>query len=273
MIAALAFDTPALLDDGRTLRRASFVSRSTLPLSAACLVGNGVRETLGRLLARDLEVDLIEPAMPLGTQRRTLLEGATISRVRGRICDGFVILRPADARRIVALAFGEHERLDDALSDIERVTVERVVAALVPLCNVLCGTLGPVTRETSDRAACDLVTYFEIRTTGSPRIAIGFALTRDPAEEIGTPLVLDDLADIELEGTVELGAGSLGVPGFSRLAPGATVVLDTTLGSLGTLRFGDVAFARGTCGISDGRSVIAIDAGATPAPARAEAGR
>lgn len=261
MIAALAFDTPLVLDDGRIVRRPTFVPRSTLPLSAACLVANGVRETLARLLAREIDVDLIEPAMPRGNERRMLLEGALISRVRGRLCDGFVIVRAADARRIVALAFGESGRPSDvALSDIERTTVERVLAALVPLCNALCGTLGPVTRESSERAACDLATYFEVRTTGAVRIAVGFAITRDPAEDVGAPLELDDLGDVEIEGCVELGTGTLGVPAFSRLATGATLVLEATLGTLGTLRFGDVTFARGTCGVSDGRSVISIEA-------------
>jgi len=270
VIATLRFDRPAVLDDGRVIRRPSFVPHSTLPISAACLVANGVRETLSRLLASDLDVDLIEPAMPLGAERRTLLDGATILRVRGRLCDGFVIVRPLDLRRIVALAFGESERPEaDALSEIERATVERVVTALVPLCNVLCGTLGPVSRETGERAACDLVTYFEVRTTGSAHVAIGFALTHDPVEEVTARLTLDDLSDIEIEGSVELGTGALGVPAFSRLAAGATLVLETALAAPGTLRFGDVAFARGTCGVSEGRCAINLDLrlAARPEPA------
>lgn len=260
MIATLAFGGPSLLDDGRIVRRPSFAPRSTLPISAACLVANGVRETLSRLLACDLEIDLIEPAIPGGAERRMLLEHASILRVRGRICDGFVIVRPVDQRRIVALAFGEGERPEsDDLSEIERATVDRVLTALVPLCNVLCGTLGPVSREAIERAACDLVTYFEVRTTGAVRLAIGFALTHDPAEEITARITLDDLAEVEIEGAVELGIGTLGVPAFSRLAAGATLVLDTPLSALGTLYFGNVAFSRGTCGASDGRNAFTIE--------------
>jgi len=40
------------------------------------------------------------------------------------------------------------------------------------------------------------------------------------------------------------------------LACGVTIVLDTALGAPGVLRFGEVAFARGLCGVSDGRSAI-----------------
>ncbi len=260
MIAALGFESPQLQSDGRIVRTPLFTPRSTLPLSAACLVANGVREALSRLLAMELDVDLIEPAIPGAQERRVLLDGAIVFRVRGRICDGFVIVRAADARRLVALAFGEADRSErDPLSEIERATLERIASGLVPLCNTLCGTLGPVTRESSDRAACDMATYFEVRTTGSLRIAVGFALTRDPVEEVTDRVTLDDLADVELTGAVEFGRGNLGVPAFSRLATGATIVLETSLGDPGRLRFGDVAFGRGTCGVKNGRSAFVFD--------------
>ncbi len=224
------------------------------------MVANGVREQLSRLLATELEVELVEPAIPSANERRILVEGATIFRVRGRICDGFVIVRSADARRLVALAFGESERPErDALSEIERATLDRIASGLVPLCNTLCGTLGPVARESNERAACDLASYFEVRTTGALRIAIGFALTRDPPEEIGERIVLADLEQVELEATVEFGWGNLGVPAFSRLAPGTTLLLETKLGAPGRLRFGEVSFATGTCGVFNGRSALVFD--------------
>ncbi|MBD5634363.1 MAG: hypothetical protein IAI49_07775, partial [Candidatus Eremiobacteraeota bacterium] len=254
MIAVLSFGRCENVG-GRSVRRPVFVPRSTLPLSAACIVANGVREQLSRLLAVEVDVELIEPVVPGPAERRTLVAGATVLRVRGRLCDGFVIVRPADARRLVALAFGENERSErDALSEIERATLERIVAGLVPLCNSLCGTLGPVVRETSERVACDLATYFEVRTTGALRIAVGFGLSRDPAEDVGESLCLDDIAAIELEARVDVAAGALGVPAFSRIAIGTTLRLDTPLGAPGILRFADVPFARVTCGVANGRN-------------------
>ncbi len=261
MIATLAFGDPVADGRGRRLRSPRFVPRSTLPLGAACVVANGLREQLSRQLACELDVELIEPAVPGPAERRTLLDRATIVRVRGRLCDAFVIVRPADGRRLAALAFGETERSErDALSGIERATLDRIVTGLVPLCNTLCGTLGPVTRETVERAACDLATYFEVRTTGASRIAVGFGLTTDPAEAVSDPLALDDIGAIELEGRVEVGSGVLGVPAFSRIAVGATLALETELGTPGTLRFGDVAFARVTCGVANGRNAAVFDA-------------
>ncbi len=260
MIAALAFGPSARAPGGRAVRAVRFVPRSTLPLSAACLVANGVREQLSRLLAAELDVELLEPAIPGPAERRMLVAGATIVRVRGRKTDAFVIVRPADARRLVAVAFGESERPDgENLSAIERATLERIASSLVPLCNALCGTLGPVTRETNDRAACDIATYFEVRTTGPLRIAIGFSLSRDPAEEVCGSLELRDLADVELALRVEFAAGSLGVPAFSRIAPGATIRFDTRLGESGTLRCGDVALGGVTCGVINGRNAASFD--------------
>jgi hypothetical protein len=255
MIAALAFT-----GTGR-VRSARFEPRSTLPLSAACVVANGVRETLARMLARELEVELIDPAIPGGAERRTLVAGATIVRVRGRLCDGFVIVRPADARRLAALAFGESERAHGAaLSAIESAALERIVAGLVPLCTPLCGTLGPTVRESPDRAASEFATYFEVRTTGPAPVAIGFGLSRDPAEPVADPLTLDDLGAVELEGRVDVGRAQLGVPAFSRLAVGATIPLETPLGTPGVLRFGAVAFARVTCGVANGRHAAGFEA-------------
>ncbi len=260
MISALAFGAPAPLDDGRIVRSCAFVPKSNLPLSAACLVANGVREALTRLLASELDVELFEPAIPGARERRLLLDGAFVYRVRGRIGDGFIIIRAADARTLVARAYGEDQRPSQAqLSELEVATLERIVHGIAPLCNTLCGTLGPVSRESTERAACDMATYFEVRTTGRERLAIGFALTKDPPETVAERITLDDLLEIELAASVEFGSGTLAVPAFSRLAPGALIALDTALGGSGVLRLGDVRYARGTCGARDGRSAIRFD--------------
>jgi hypothetical protein len=260
MIAALHFDRPTRIADGRTIREPSFARRSTLPLSAACLVANGVRERLSQLLAADLDVELIPPAIPEARERRVLVDGASIVRVRGRLCDAFVIIRPADASRLAAVAFGESERSDRAaLSHIERATLERIAANLVPLCNTLCGTLGPSMRETIDRAVCDIVTYFEVRTTGAVRIAVGFALSADPPEDVTDRLTIDDLGAIELVGRVVVATGAIGVPAFSRIAVGATLALETALGASGAFCFGDVTYARVTCGVAGGRHAATLD--------------
>lgn len=260
MITALRFGPAAAGADGRAVREITFSVRSTFPLQAACLVANGLREQLTRLLAHDFELDLVEPVLVCLQARRVLFSSAYTYRVRGRVCDAFVVLRAVDARRLVAAAFGEPERPErDPLSEIERTTLERIVAAIAPLCTPLCGQPGPVSREPAERAEIESVTYFEVRTSGALAVAIGFSLTRDPAEEVGQRLLLDDLLDVRIEGSVECARGAIGVPAFARLEAQTTVSLQTQLDDLGTLRFGDVIFASGKCGAVDGRSTFIID--------------
>lgn len=260
MIAALTFGAPSVAG-GRTVRDAGFAARSTLPLSAACLVANGVREALSRSLARELEVELLEPAVPDARQRRILVADATVVRVRGRLCDAFVIVRGGDARRLVALAFGETECAERAsFSAIERATFERILAAFVPLCAPLCGALGATGREHAERACADLATYFEVRAQGTLPVAVGFALSRDPDEDVSECLTLDDLAEVELAGSVTCASGTIDAGTFARLAPGATLALETPLAGRGVLSFGGVAFARGTCGVAAGRCAFSVAA-------------
>jgi hypothetical protein len=260
VIAALRFGPPASGAGGRTLRELTFSPRSTFPLQAACLVANGLREQLTRLLAHDFELDLVEPTLVCAQARRVLFASALAYRVRGRLCDAFIVLRSADARRLVAAAFGEAERPErDPLSEIERATLERIISAVAPLCAPLCGQPGAVTREPAERAEIESVTYFEVRTSGALTVAIGFALTRDPAEEVGPRLALDDLLDVNLEGTVECASGSIGVLAFASLDAQTTLALETQLEAPGALRFGDVVVARGTCGALAGRSTFVLD--------------
>jgi flagellar motor switch/type III secretory pathway protein FliN len=260
VITAMRFGPPAAGAGGRILRELTFSVRSTFPLQAACLVANGLREQLTRLLAYDFELDLVEPTLVCAQARRVLFASALVYRVRGRLCDAFIVLRATDARRLVAAAFGEAERPErDPLSEIERTTLERIIAAVAPLCAPLCGQPGAVTREPSERAEIESVTYFEVRTSGALSVAIGFALTRDPAEEVGSRLALDDLLDVKLEGTVECARGSIGVPAFAGLDAQTTLALETQLEAPGSLRFGDVLVARGICGAVEGRSTFVVE--------------
>lgn len=259
MIATLGFGTPQVLEDGRILREPVFALHSTLPVSAVCHVANGVREQLARLLGRELEVEVIEPVVPRAEERRVLFADAIVHRVRGRLGDAFVILRPRDARKLVAAAFGEPERADDALSEIERRTLERVIAALLPLCAPLCGTLGAVSRETPERCEHECATYVEVRVAPLG-VAIGFALTRDPPEEIGARILLDALLDVAIPMRVVLAEGELPIPQFARMEPGDTIPLATSVDEPGRLHLGAVPFAHGACGVRGGRHALTITA-------------
>jgi hypothetical protein len=259
MIAALTFDESDEACAGTIVRRARFVRRSSLPAAAACLVANGAREQLSRLLALDIETEVTEPAVLDEGARAVVFGDGFAYRVRGHGCDAFVALRRPDAKRLVAAAFGELEASDaDVLSPIERATLERLAAALTSLCAPLCGAVRSVRAESPGRAAREAETYFEVRAGGRIDAAVGFALTRDPAEPAGEPLTIGELADVEIPCRVEFASGALDAGAFARLAPQAVVALDTMLGARGTFFAGDVALLRGACGARDGRTAFAV---------------
>jgi flagellar motor switch/type III secretory pathway protein FliN len=259
VIVALGFDAPERLPDGRVVRAAHFRRRSSLPASAACLVANGAREQLSRLLAIDLETEVTEPAVLDAAARTVLFAGGFAYRVRGHGCDAFVALRAPEAKRLAAAAFGELDVPADAtLSVLERATLERLAGALTALCAPLCGAVRAVQAESPERAAREAETYFEVRTGGRVVASVGFALSRDPAEPAaGEPFALEELEDVEIPCCVEFARGALNVGVFSRLAEQTTIALDTPIGAGGTLFASDVPLLRGICGARDGRSAFA----------------
>lgn len=260
MIAALRFGAPHEAN-GRIVRALGFMPRSTLPLQAVCMLANGVCEQMKQLFARDFEARVVEPVIPDAAAREVLFEDALAYRVRGHICDAFILLRPLDARRLSAAAFGEAERPENTpLSEVERTTLERVLAALAPLCVPLCGKVGAVAPERARRAQAECVTYFETRMSGAASISIGFALTSDPPEEATGYMRIEDLLDVELEARVECARGETAFSSLAALNCGAIVPLRTGLEESGVVRFGDVVFARGTCGLSGERFSFAVGA-------------
>jgi len=63
-VTVLGFEPLATVIDGRRIRKMRFESRSALPISAACVVANGVRELLGELIGAALSLRLLVPLLP-----------------------------------------------------------------------------------------------------------------------------------------------------------------------------------------------------------------
>jgi hypothetical protein len=260
VIAALAFGPAEPSGDGRKLRRPSFAARSTLPLGAMCLVANSVREALASLLARDLDVELTEAVVPGAQARRILFHEAHVVRVRGRVGDAFVAVRAADARRLVALAFAEADRSEiEPLSEIETRTLARLLDAVVQQSAPLCGAIGGSGPERAERAAEETASYFEVRTAGALRCAIGFGLTLDPAEEVSGRIGLEALLDVSLELRVDCEAGAWRLGEIAALQAGATLPVEDDFERHGRVRAGSVVLAAGSCGASEGRAALRID--------------
>ncbi|HEY6325785.1 MAG TPA: hypothetical protein VIW73_04615, partial [Candidatus Cybelea sp.] len=94
-------------DSGKRVRETRFERRSSLPASAACVVANGIRETLTALLGSPVTLRLFEPVMPDPDAWDAIARDATMYRVRGSVADAAIVLRAADAIAFASAVFGE----------------------------------------------------------------------------------------------------------------------------------------------------------------------
>jgi len=252
----LAFE-PAALARG-CVREAAFVSRSLLPMPAACAVANGVRETLGSLLAEPISLQLLEPIVPDAASWRALTAGARFYRARGPACEAALVLRAEDALGLAAGAFGETPDAARPLSAVEEETLARFASALSGSLAHVCGPGSSGAERILDISG--FVTYFEMLIERPIEARIGVALSRDPNPAPGRTLRAEDLGGVEIELGVELARGVLAASEFLDLRPGAHVPMKTRIGDPGLLKAGAVSLARGECGVSGGRAAFAVTA-------------
>ena len=162
------------------VRRGTFEERSLLPVSAACIVANAMRERLTTLCGRCVDLRLWPPAVPCASAWETILRGAQLHVIRGSLCDAAFVLRPFDAQALATLLFGERpcEHAERALSPLESEITRRAIAAvavtLAPVCGE--GTVEPRSSRTS------FVTYFELHVLEPAPLCIGIALSREPPQ-------------------------------------------------------------------------------------------
>jgi flagellar motor switch/type III secretory pathway protein FliN len=253
----LGFERVGFLHRGRRIRQPRFDERSELPVSAACLAANGIRETLAGLLSVPLQTRVLEPAIPKATAWDDLLHDAHVFIVRGSLGDAAVVLRPADARALVAAAFGEPGGGERVLSRIERSVLSRLVAAIVPTLAAVCGVNVAMVGEAT-KSKCAYTTYFEVLIEGGLRARVGIALACDPRVETCGGLQLGVLNQVPLGLRVSLGNASVTAAQLLDLKCGATLPIINMLAARGTLMLGGRALARGECGVRGGRYVLRV---------------
>lgn len=245
-MTVLGFEQRSELAGGRRVRRAKFDRRSSLPVSAACVVANGVRETLAAALSVPVALRLLEPVMPSPDAWRAITADALLFGVRGPIADAVFVLRPRDALALAACAFGETAGEVRALSTLEHEVLSRglraVYASLAPVCG---RELSPLERVPGIRG---YTTYFELLVEQPAAFRLGVALSRDPLPRPARTLRIQDLLDVEIELTVEFGSGIIDGGAFLALEPGAHVPMKTRVGEPGLLKARDIVLARGECG-------------------------
>lgn len=256
LVTVLGFERESEPYGGRRVRRALFERRSSLPVSAACVLAGGVRETLGALLATPVSLRLLEPAIPDAAAWTAICTGAQLFGVRGPLCNAAFVLRPQDASALVDGAFGENGGAPRTLSAIEQEVLVRALRAIAGSLAPVCGReLSPLERILDIQG---YVTYFELIVERPVGARIGVALSRDPAARGGATVRIEDLLDVEVEVGVEFARGVLPAAAFLDLRPGSNVPMKTRIGDPGRLRLGGAVLARGECGAMGERSAILV---------------
>lgn len=255
-LPVLAFERKATMVGRRRVRRAFFERRSCLPVSAACVLANGVREALSALLAAPVRLRLLEPIVPEPDAWNAIAQGAQLFGVRGSVCDAAFVLRRPDALALASCAFGEEGGPSRGLSALEQEVLIRALRGIAGCLANVCGRdVSPLERILDIRG---YTTYFELLLEQPAFARIGVALSRDPIIRGGATLRLEHLLDVEIEVSADFGWGILPAAAVLDLRAGANVPMTTRIGQPGRLRIGGAAVARGECGVLDGRHALIV---------------
>lgn len=254
----LGFERRGEAVNGKSVRRVCFERRSSLPVSAACLVANGVRETLSALLATPVCLRLLEPVIPDAQAWQAIAAGAQFFGVRGPVCAAAFVVRAHDALALASTVFGEPADGPRTLSPLEQEVLVRALRGVAGSLAPVCGRdLSPLERILDIGG---YVTYFELLLERPVLARIGVALSRDPASRGTSTLGIEDLLDVEIELRVQFACGSLPAAAFLDLRPGSNVPMKTRVGEPGLLKAGGAALARGECGAMGERNAMIVTA-------------
>lgn len=255
----LAFSQHSVRIGTKRVRTARFDVRSNLPSSAACVVANGFRETLGSLLGAAVCVRLYEPSVPSPQAWNAIAAGAQLYIVRATLCDAAIVLRAADAAALAGAAFGEsHEGARD-LSDLETRVLERAVRALCVHLGAVCGT-RPGERIAPEPAVAlsGFTTYFEVEITSPVRARIGVALSRDPLPAPAAGVGVEQLAAVPLQLSVSLPCGTVAARTIATLRPGDVLPFPPGALPAATLSLSGTPLATGEIGVQHGQFALAV---------------
>lgn len=241
----LAFEDADRRSNGR-IREARFETRSSLPVSAGCVVANGVREVLSSVLKTPVTLRLLEPLVPDARGWAAIVAGANLYAVRGSVCDAAFVLRPGDALALAAAAFGESDPVERPLSPVEAEIVARAVRSLAGSLAAVCGT--PISAPMPVESIAGYTTYFELWLREPASVRLGIALSREPDQARSGSLELPDLGDVPLEIRVEAAHGTIAAADLLDLRPGVILPMKTRIGESGLLKLGASVLGHGECG-------------------------
>jgi hypothetical protein len=253
------------------VRRLRFVPRSSIPVEAACVVANGIRETLRELLGASCELVLGEPAA-IGAQAWALLASdALLFLTRGRQTDIVLVLPQRDARRLVLRAFGEGDDPaavepgvppaipDRACSALELHALERIAARCAAAFEPLCADRGDGSRAVRAHEIPACVAYFDLRVHAPLPLTLGIGIVRDlPDPGPSGALPARALESVTLEARAVFAEGTIDAAAFVTIRPGQVLKLDTKVGAPASLKCGAGRLATGVPGVVASRTAFLV---------------
>jgi hypothetical protein len=243
---------------GARVRRAELQERSLLPVSAACVVANGIRERLAALCGTSVDLRLWPPAIPKPNAWPTLLQGAQLSTIRGSVCNAAIVLRPSDARSLAALLFGERTSCDTKSRGLSKLEAEITRRAVTHLMTALAPVCGDCKLETGEQAAA-FVTYFEMHLLEPIELCMGVALSREPAPTATRAIRPEHLKAAHVDVVVSIPLETRTGLEIAMLRPGETILAAEETAAV--LCVGGRVVARGTCGVKGRRYAFTSGSG------------
>jgi flagellar motor switch/type III secretory pathway protein FliN len=255
------------------VRRLRFVPRASIPVEAACVVANGIRETLRELLGANCELVLGEPAA-IGPQAwAQLASDALLFLTRGRQTDIILVLPQNDARRLVLRAFGEGDDgdadvpdrgappglADRACSALELHALERIAARCAAAFEPLCAERQDVSHALGAHEVPACVAYFDLRVHAPLPLTLGIGIVRDlPEPSPSGALPPRALESVTLEARAVFAEGTIDAAAFVTLQPGQVIKLDTKVGAPASLKCGARRLAMGVPGVVASRTAFLV---------------
>ena len=253
------------------VRRLRFVPRTSIPVEAACVVANGIRETLRELLGANCELVLGEPAA-IGPQAWAhLASDALLFLTRGRQTDIVLVLPQHDARRLVLRAFGEGDDgeapdpgappglADRAYSALELHALERIAARCAAAFEPLCAERQDVSHALGAHEVPACVAYFDLRVHAPLALTLGIGIVRDlPDPGPSGALPPRALESVTLEARAVFAEGTIDAAAFVTLRPGQVLRLDTKVGAPASLKCGARRLAMGVPGVVASRTAFLV---------------
>lgn len=270
MIADCVFLPTVETIGGRNVRRATFIARSNVSLQSVFAFAQNVQERAPLLFGRSVTVRATEPTVVNAQAVPVLYEDAIVVEVVGREAVLALLLRPKDARRIVAAAFGEQDVALD-FSPIESEVIEKLLREVGSLAEPICGPVATISRRPARSARERCESYFDLLLEMPEIVRIGVALAADIAPRVKQRLNVSALRDVCVEAEAIFARGTVAASRLANLRIGEVLPLRSGLREPATLRIDGATIALGECGTLHGRHAFSVDAVIGEARARQSA--